>query len=122
MGESQDINLGLPEEKDAQKQLSALQDIAHQGALFADWKNSYCTQKFIQWLDAQIMDTKNSWLTMKSREEAEAVRLQAQSYVKVKNWINAKILAGDLAAKGMKELYDQGVQLEGLVKLPPTQE
>lgn len=105
---------------DPQKTLEKFQDIAHEGALFSDWSRMFCTKQFLLWLDSQITDEKNAWLAMQDREKAEAVRLQAQAYTKVKNWLASKINAGNLAAKGIKDLHDQGVELEGMIR-PPTQ-
>lgn len=109
-----------PEEIASQKKLQLLENQAHEGALFADWRNLYCSKKLIQWLEAQIDGAHGAWLHGTNREESEAQRFQAQGIVKVKNWIYAQIKAGELAAEGVKELHDQGVTLEGHIKPPPT--
>lgn len=110
------------EDKEAKKKMASLQDIAHEGALFSDWANTFCTRQLFKWLDEQIQDTKNTWISAESREAAEAIRLQAQSYTKIKNWIVSKINAGQYAANGLKQFHDQGVEIEGLIKLPPPTE
>lgn len=107
------------EEREAQRKLDLLNERAHEGALFADWSRSYCSKKLFGWLDEQIQDTKNNWLAAESREKAEAIRLQAQSYTKIKNWILAKVRAGEVAAEGVKQFHDEGVELEGMIH-PPT--
>jgi hypothetical protein len=120
--ENRDLEYTDPEELEAQKKLAILQDQSHQGALFADWKNAWCTRKLFGWLDEQISDSRNKWLSAESREGAEAVRLEARAYKRIKTWIVAQILAGDMAAKGVKDLHEQGVKVEGLiVQPPPTQ-
>lgn len=122
MAEEQGTNQFVdPAEVAAQKQLSGLNDQAHEGALFADWSRSACSVKLFKWLDEQILDSKNRWLSATSRELAESVRLQAQSYQKIKLWINAQIGAGVVASLGIKKFHEEGIELEGLIKPPPQQ-
>jgi hypothetical protein len=106
-------------EQDAQKVLGKLTDQAHRGALFSDWTRQYCTRELVKWLDEQIQDTKNMWLSQESREKAEAIRLQAQSYTKIKNWILSQVKAGEVAAEGVKRFHEEGIELAGLIKQPP---
>lgn len=122
MAEEQGTNQFVdPAEIAAQKQLQGLNDQAHEGALFADWSRSACSVKLFKWLDEQILDSKNRWLSATSRESAESVRLQAQSYQKIKLWINAQIGAGVVASLGIKQFHEEGIELEGLIKPPPQQ-
>lgn len=121
MDEEKDTRFIDPAEVAAQKQLETLTDQAHEGALFADWSRSACSVKLFKWLDEQISDSKNRWLSATSRESAESVRLQAQSYQKIKLWINAQIGAGAVASLGIKKFHEEGIELEGLIKPPPQQ-
>jgi hypothetical protein len=109
-----------PEDIEVQKKLAGLQDLAHEGALFRDWSTLYCSRKLFKWLDEKISDSKNLWVSATSREEAEAIRLRTQSFTMIKNWIYAQIKAGELAADGVKQLHEEGVTLEGMIKRPPT--
>jgi hypothetical protein len=109
----------LPEDVEARKKLAHLQDEAHKGALFADWARQQVSILLFKWLDEQIQDSKNAWLSAPDREKAESVRLQAQAFSKTKSWIYAQIKAGDMAADGIKQLRDEGVELTGWIK-PPT--
>ncbi len=115
----EDQSYKTEEEVKAEKTLLALQDQAHERALFRDWKNLHCTVRLLKWVDEQILDSKNQWLSADNRDHAEAIRLQAQAYTKTKNWILAQIKAGDVAAEGIKRLHDEGVELTGFIK-PPT--
>lgn len=108
------------EEKEAQRKLQALNSMAHEGALFLDWSRGFCTKKLFAWLDEQIMDQKNLWVSAASREEAEAIRLRTQSFTMTKNWVLAKIKLGEMASAGAKELHDEGVTLEGYINPPPA--
>lgn len=110
-----------PEEIAAEKMLASFEKTAHEGALFTDWARSYCTIKFLKWVDEQISDAKNSWISAKDRESAEAIRLQTQSYTKMKNWILAKIREGEVASEGVMKLHAEGVEMEGMIK-PLTRE
>lgn len=109
------------EEKQARKLLERLDAQAHEGALFADWAKQYCSVRLFKWLDDQINDSKNRWLTAVSREEAEAVRLESRAYAKIKGWVYAQQKAGELASVGIKEFHEQGVEMEGNIKPPPAQ-
>lgn len=111
----------LPDEKVAQKILGVLESQAHEGALFSDWSRAFCTIQLVKWIDEQIQDSKNSWISADNRDKAEAIRLQAQSYTKTKNWIVSKIRSGELAALGIKKFHDEGIEMEGLIK-PPAHE
>ena len=120
MGE-QDTDYASAEEKAAQKVLGQLDSQAHEGALFADWSRQYCSVRLFKWLDEQIADSKNAWLTKTSREEAEAVRLESRAYAKIKSWIYTQIKAGELASIGIKQFHNEGVELDGILKLTHTQ-
>jgi|SRR5579871_3353308 len=108
------------EEKEMQKQLQNLTDQAHEGALFSDWSRSFCTREMFKWLDEQIQDSKNNWISATSQQEAEAIRLQAQSYTKIKNWVLSKVRTGDVAAVGVRKFHEEGIELQGLIKPPPA--
>jgi hypothetical protein len=122
MGEQDTNEYASAEEKAAQKLLGQLDSQAHEGALFADWSRQYCSVRLFKWLDEQIADSKNAWLTKTSREEAEAVRLESRAYAKIKSWIYTQIKAGELASVGIKQFHNEGVEMEGVIKLPPTRE
>lgn len=104
------------EDKDAQANLARLEQQAHEGALFEDWMRHQAGQKFSKYLESEITDAKNKWLSATDREAAEVVRLQAQVYQKIKGWINAQISAGKLASVGIKKFSEEGVKLEGWIK------
>lgn len=103
------------EEKRAAAQYIVLQNQAHEGALFEDWMRHQAGQKFSRYLEEQITDAKNKWLTGPDREVAETVRLQTQVFVKIKQWIAAQIVSGKVAAEGIKRYQEEGVKLEGWI-------
>lgn len=103
------------EEKAAASRLIVLQNQAHEGALFEDWMRHQAGQKFSRFLEAEIADAKNRWLTGADRDAAEIVRLQTQVFVKIKQWIAAQIVSGKVAAEGIKKFQEEGVKLEGWI-------
>lgn len=103
------------DEKEAAARLITLQNQAHEGALFDDWMRHQAGQKFSRYLEAEIADAKNKWLTGADRDAAEIVRLQTQVFVKIKQWIAAQILSGRVAAEGIKKFQEEGVKLEGWI-------
>lgn len=120
MAEEQGTNEVVDEEeKKAKDLLAKLEAQAHEGAMFADWAKQYCSVKVFRFLDSQINDTKNAWLTAENREKAEAVRLESRAYAKVKGWIYAQIKAGELAGNEVRKFKGEGIELEGVIKQPP---
>lgn len=103
------------DEKEAAEKLARLERQAHEGALFEDWMRHQAGQIFNQYLESQINDAKNRWLAAEDREAAEAVRLQSQSFQKIKQWINAQISAGKLASVEVKRYVEEGAKLEGWI-------
>lgn len=104
------------EDKEASAKLAVLEKQAHQGALFDDWIRHQAGQIFNQYLESQITDSKNKWLGAEDREAAELVRVQAQVYQKIKQWINAQIVSGKVASQEVKKFVQEGAKLEGWVK------
>ena len=107
------------DEKDMAAKLIALEQQAHQGALYEDWMRHQAGQSFAKYLEGQITLAKNEWLAAEDRDKAEITRIQAQVYAKIKTWIYAQIQAGKLAATEVKKFADEGERLNGLIK-PPT--
>lgn len=103
------------EEKAAAARLIVLQNQAHEGALFEDWMRHQAGQKFSRYLETEIADAKNRWLTGADRDAAEIVRLQTQVFVKIKQWIASQIVSGKVAAEGIKRFQEEGVKLEGWI-------
>lgn len=106
------------DEKEVAAKLAALEQQAHQGALFEDWMRHQAGQLFAKYLEGQINLSKNEWLAA-SDEDSLKIRYQAQVYAKIKTWIYAQIQAGKLAASETKKFAEEGERLTGLIK-PPT--
>lgn len=104
------------EDREIADKLASLDRQAHQGAIFEDWIRHQAGQLFTKYLDEQINDSKNKWLASEDREAAEIVRVQAQVYSKIKQWIAAQILSGKTASVELKKFAEEGDKLEGWIK------
>lgn len=80
----------------AKIQLGAMYRVMCQSGAFADLKRE---------LDAKVTDLRNRWLTADEAEGAK-IKLRAQVYNEVFDLIKSKILAGDMAARTLKNLKD----------------
>jgi hypothetical protein len=116
MGEGEEFL--TQDEQELRAKLELLERQAHTGALFDDWVRHQAGQAFMKYLEEQINDSKNRWLSAADREAAEVVRVQAQVYQKVKGWINAQSASGKVASQEVKRFTEEGVKLAGLIVDP----
>jgi hypothetical protein len=104
------------EDQEHADKLARLEQQAHQGALFEDWIRHQAGQIFLKFLEEQVTDSKNKWLSADDRNGAEIVRVQAQVYQKIKQWIAAQIASGKLASNEVTKFVQEGEKLEGWIK------
>jgi hypothetical protein len=85
-------------------QLANLETQAHEGALFEDLKRHPAFQKLERYMDSVISDSKNTIFNDPDGDHKKVV-YQVQGLVKLRNWVNAQVLAGQIASKGINEHF-----------------
>jgi len=58
-------------------------------------------------IEEKITDARHSWLKVKDRDEAEAIRLRASAYQEVYDIITGKILEGEAAKQILKNKQEE---------------
>lgn len=110
------------EDRQMQGRLALLKSQAETGAHFSDWVRTPASVIFLKMLDDQIQDSKNAWLLASGSVPAEVVRVQAQVYLKIKQWIMSQIQVGKAAEVGLKQFEDEGAALSNIVRMPERPE
>ena len=91
-------------------QLENLETQAHAGALFEDLKRHPAYQKIEHYMESFISDSKNTIFNDPDGDHRKTV-YQVQGMVRLRNWINAQILAGNIASRAINEHF-KAVQAE----------
>lgn len=91
-------------------QLEQLEGQAHAGALFEDLKRHPAYQKLENYMESVISDSKNLIFNDPDGDHKKMI-YQIQGMVKLRNWVNAQILAGQIASKGINQHF-KSVQQE----------
>jgi hypothetical protein len=91
-------------------QLESLETQAHAGALFEDLKRHPAYQKMEKFMESFISDSKNTIFNDPDGDHKKTV-YQVQGMVKLRNWINAQVLAGQIASKAINDHF-KSVQQE----------
>jgi lipopolysaccharide biosynthesis regulator YciM len=103
-GEMAKDEFNSDEEKKILLQLENLEGQAHAGALFEDFKRHPAYAKFEKFMDSFINDSKNTIFNDPDGDHRKVV-YQVQGMVRVRNFINAQILAGQIASKAINEHF-----------------
>ena len=85
-------------------QLENLEGQAHSGALFEDLKRHPAYQKIENYMDSFMNDSKNTIFNSPEGDHKKVV-YQVQGMVRLRNWINAQVLAGNIASKAINEHF-----------------
>jgi hypothetical protein len=91
----------LPEETKILKQLDNLEKQAHSGALFEDLHRHPAWQKIEEYMKNQIEESQKVIFGDPDGDHRKAI-FQIQGMVKLRNWINAQRLAGQIASKAIQ--------------------
>jgi hypothetical protein len=92
------------DEKKILLQLESLETQAHSGALFEDLKRHPAYQKIERFMESFISDSKNTIFNDPDGDHRKIV-YQVQGMVRLRNWINSQVLAGQIAAKGINDHF-----------------
>lgn len=92
------------EETKILKALDGFERQAHAGALFEDLKRHPAWQKVEEYMTNQIEESQKTVFSDPDGDHRKVI-FQIQGIVKLRNWINAQIMAGNLAAKGISEHF-----------------
>jgi len=98
------------EEKKILSQLQNLEEQAHTGALFEDLKRHPAYQKLEKYMDSLMNDSKNTIFNDPDGDHRKIV-YQIQGVNKIRNWVNAQMLAGQIASRGITDHF-KAVQAE----------
>jgi hypothetical protein len=85
-------------------QLESLEGQAHTGALFEDLKRHPAYQKIENFMDSFMNDSKNTIFNNPDGDHKKVV-YQVQGMVRLRNWINAQVLAGNIASRAINEHF-----------------
>lgn len=92
------------EEKKTLLQLDNLERAAHAGALFEDLKRHPAWRKVEEYMDNVIKESQAQIFNDPDGDHRKAI-FQVQGMVKLRNWINAHSLAGQVAGKAIAEHF-----------------
>lgn len=92
------------------KSLESFEKQAHSGALFEDLKRHPAWQKVEEYMKNQIEESQTKVFSDPDGDHRKII-FQIQGIVKLRNWVNAQILAGNIAARGITEHF-KAVQAE----------
>jgi hypothetical protein len=93
------------EETQILHQLATMEEQSHAGALFEDMKRHPAYQKLERYMESFISDSKNTIFNDPEGDHRKMI-FQVQGMIRVRNWVNAQILAGHIASKGIKTHFD----------------
>lgn len=86
-------------------QLDSFERQAHAGALFEDLKRHPAWKAVEAYMDNLIKEASAQIFNDPDGDHRKMI-FQVQGLVKLRNWINAQSLAGQIAAKGIAEHYN----------------
>ena len=92
------------EETKILKQLDVLERQSHAGALFEDLKRHPAWAKVEEYLNNQIEASQRVIFNDVDGDHRKAI-FQMQGMVKLRNWINAQALAGQIASKAIAQHF-----------------
>lgn len=98
------------EEKKILLQLDNFERQAHAGALFEDLRRHPAWQKVEEYMKAQIEESQKTIFSDPDGDHRKVI-FQIQGIVKLRNWINAQVMAGNIASRGIAEHF-KAVQQE----------
>lgn len=92
------------EETKILKQLDSLEKQSHAGALFEDLRRHPAWQKVEEYMKNQIEESQNKIFSDPEGDHRKVI-FQIQGIVKLRNWINAQSLAGQIASRAIAEHF-----------------
>jgi hypothetical protein len=94
----------LPEETRIANQLANYEKQAHAGALFEDLRRHPAWQKVEEYM-RNFMEEQNRLVFGDPDGDHRKVIFQVQGMIKLRNWIYAQSLAGQIASKGIADHF-----------------
>ena len=92
------------EEKNTLLKLDALERQAHAGALFDDLRRHPAWKKIEEYMTNFMQEEQNRVFGDPDGDHRKVI-FQVQGMLKLRNWIYAQSLAGQIASKGIQEHY-----------------
>lgn len=86
------------------QQLDGLEKQAHVGALFEDLRRHPAWHKVEEYMNSQIEEAQKKVFSDPDGDHRKVI-FQIQGIVKLRNWINAQSLAGQIASKAIAEHF-----------------
>lgn len=99
-GEMAKDEFNSDDEKQILLRLEQFEGQAHAGALFEDLKRHPAYQKLERYMESFMAEAQNVIFSSPDGDHKKVV-YQVQGMVKLRNWVNAQILAGNIASKGI---------------------
>jgi hypothetical protein len=100
----------LPEETKILQQLESLEKQAHSGALFEDLRRHPAWQKIEEYMKNFIEESQKTVFSDPDGDHRKVI-FQVQGMIKMRNWIHAQSLAGQIASRAIQEHFN-AVQAE----------
>jgi hypothetical protein len=94
----------LREETNILNQLDSLERQAHAGALFEDLRRHPAWQKIEEYMKNSIEESQKTIFSDPDGDHRKAI-FQVQGMVKLRNWIHAQSLAGQIASRAIAEHF-----------------
>jgi len=94
----------LPDEAKILQQLDSLEKQAHTGALFEDLRRHPAWQKIEEYMKNAIEESQRTIFNDADGDHRKVI-FQIQGMVKLRNWIHAQSLAGQIASKAIQEHF-----------------
>lgn len=92
------------DEKKTLLQLANFEKQAHAGALFEDLRRHPAFQKLEEYMKNQIEESQKVIFSDPDGDHRKVI-FQIQGMIKVRNWIYAQCLAGQIASRGIQEHF-----------------
>lgn len=86
------------------QQLESLEKQSHAGALFEDLRRHPAWQKVEEYMKNQIEESQNKIFSDPEGDHRKVI-FQIQGIVKLRNWIHAQSLAGQIASRAISEHF-----------------
>jgi hypothetical protein len=90
-----------------------LEMTAQEGAVLREWAKHPGFTILKRWLDQEINDARNRWLSASNKDEAEQLRLENKGLVKVYDFVKKTILQGDFANNQLAKLASESISSDG---------
>lgn len=90
-----------------EKQIDGLKGTVHQGSIMEDFVRHPGFQILKRELEIKINDAKHEWLSAKSKDEAEEIRLKTKPLQEVYSLITHKILQGRAAQESLNKIENE---------------